>query len=159
MSAMPSTWIGLCAPLTAFVLHILAYRLIPAVKNFPRQKLAVLVIGGAVAFSVALAYYLDLGTEQILNAGILSIMFGYSYFHFFNMSETARRIRILVEYVAGIRASSSGYDKDKIFGNRITRMGETGLIKETDGKLQAQNGPILWAAYVILTWRKMFFPN
>lgn len=159
MNFMPSTWIGLCAPFTALILHILVYRLIPAAKKLPRQKLAVLVIGGALAFSVGLAIYLRLDWGQVLNAGLLSTMFGYSYFHFFNMSETARRIRILVEYVAGIPSSSSGYDKDKIFGNRITRMGETGLIIESDGKLQAQNGPILWAAYVILTWRRMFFPN
>lgn len=156
---MTSTWIGLCSPFTALGLHILVYRTIPGSKKFPRQKLAVLVIGGSIAISVGTAVYLGLGLDQTVNAAILSLMFGYSYFHFFNMSETARRIRILVEYVAGIPASHSGYDKDKIFGNRITRMHETGLIVEENGRLHAKNGPVLWAAYVILAWRKMFFPN
>lgn len=156
---MPSTWIGICAPFTALAVHILVYRLIPASKKLPRQKLAVLVIGGTIAFSIGLSLYLGLTWDQTLNAGLLSIMFGMSYFHFFNMSETARRIRILVEYVAGIPSSASGYDKDKIFGNRITRMHETGLIAEENGTLKAKNGPVLWAAYIILAWRKMFFPN
>jgi hypothetical protein len=156
---MTSTWIGLSTPLTALVLHILVYRLIPKFKNFPRQKLAVLVILGATAFSTAYAAYLQLGADQIFHTAILSLMFGYSYFHFFNMSETARRIRILVEYVAGIQSSGSSYNQDKILGNRITRMFDHGLITESGGKLHAKNGPLLWASYLIIFWRKLFFKN
>lgn len=153
----PSTLLGLAAPFTALMVHALLYRLVPPLKNFPRQKLAVLVILITALVTAGEAIFIDLIFEEILHAVILSLMLGYSYFHFFNMSETARRIRILVEYVANIPSTGGGYDAAKIYGNRIQRLREHGMIKEENGKLFVKHGPMLWASYLILGWRKLFF--
>lgn len=154
-----STLLGLCTPLFALILHILVYRLFPKLIPYPRQKLALLVILGAVLLSVLGAITLHLGPDHIIHTFVLGLMLGYSYFHFFNMSETARRIRILVEYVAKIPPhQTQDYDTDTIFANRITRMHEHGLIDEAQaGRLTAHSGPMLWASHLILFWRRLFF--
>ncbi len=155
----PSTILGLGAPFTVLCLHILVYRIFPALKNFPRQKLAVIVILVTTVITIGQATYLGMPLDQIIHAGLLSLMLGYSYFHFFNMSETARRIRILVAYVAKIPHKDSGYDAGKIYGNRMVRLREHNMIYETDGKLMVRNGPMVWASYLIMFWRKLFYPS
>ena len=157
---LPSTLLGLCAPLIAVLVHVLIYRAFPRLKNFPRQKLAILVILFTALINTSAGFGLQLPPGQIVHAGLLSLMLGYSYFHFFNMSETARRIRILVEYVAKIPPKESGgYDAGKIYGNRLVRLREHNMITEsTDGKLRVGHGPMLWASYLIMFWRKLFYP-
>lgn len=154
---MPSTLLGLSAPLAAVVVHILIYRLWPQAKSFPRQKLAVLVIALTSGLIALAAWLLSLPIEQVGHATCLALMLGYSYFHFFNMSETARRIRILVEYVAHLPSRQGPYDANKIYLNRIQRMREHNMIVEQNGKLMVKPSPMLWASYLILGWRKLFY--
>jgi len=154
---MPSTLLGLGAPFTAVLVHSLAYRLVPQFKKFPAQKLAALIILFTVLITLGEAYYLGLGKKQMFHAGMLSLLLGYSYFHFFNMSETARRIRILVEYVAKIPPAQNTYDAEKIYGNRMARLREHGMLVESNGKLFVKHGPMLWASYIIMGWRKLFY--
>ena len=154
----PSTVLGLGAPFIALMIHALAYRLIPPLKNFPRQRLALLVILAATLLTATEAYYLQVKRKEMVHACVLSLMLGYSYFHFFNMSETARRIRILVEYVAKVSGRGAAYDGGQIYRNRLIRLGETNLIFEQGGKLHTKNSPLLWASYVIVYWRRLFYP-
>jgi hypothetical protein len=156
-----SSLIGLAAPLTCFIVHILAYRLFQSTHSMQRQKLTLLVIAIATLLSLAIAGVLTQDPDEALHAGVVSLLFGYTYFHWFNMSETARRIRMLVRYVALGHAPEAGeaYTANVILVNRLQRLVETGTIAVENGKYVVRKGPLLWATRVILFWRSLFYAN
>jgi hypothetical protein len=155
---LTSSLIGLAAPLTCFLLHILAYRVWPAALKMQRQKLTVVVVLFAILFAAVLAGSLTMDLAEALNAGLVSSLFGLTYFHWFNMSETARRIRMLVRYVAlGATETQEPYNAEMILNNRLQRLSDTSTIVLVNGKFVLQRGPLLWATRVILFWRSLFY--
>lgn len=82
----------------------------------------------------------------------------YTYFHFFNMSETARRVRILYEIN---RAGSLNYKDIRelystpdIVGVRIQRLLQTKQLKEeTDGRYSLDGRLLYYAARFVAAWR------
>ena len=82
----------------------------------------------------------------------------YYNFHWFNMSETARRIRILVGHVSGL-PSTQKYEPKQIFTQRIDRLLEFGTITRRADMLVLKRGPLVWATRVIFFWRKIFYPE
>jgi len=154
-----SSLIGLAAPATCFALHILAYRSWPATHKMQRQKLTVVVVLVSTALATLTAGLVTMDLSEALNAAVVSTLFGFTYFHWFNMSETARRIRLLVRYVA-LGSTPEGediYNPELILNNRLQRLTETSTIKLEYGKYILQRGPLLWATRVILFWRSLFY--
>jgi hypothetical protein len=141
--------LGLLSPVICFVLHVLVYRLIPVAHRISRQKLTVFIV---------LAVTIGLGASVSLHTGFVSLLFGYVYFHWFNMSETARRIRILVTHVSGA-ADGTVYDPKVIFHQRIERLLEFGTLSRRGEMLVLHHGPLVWATRVIMLWRKLFYPE
>ena len=86
----------------------------------------------------------------------------YAYFHFFNMSETARRIRMLLQIR---RAGPSGLDvqelerqysqKDMIEArlDRLMRMNQ--LLLTPDGRYRIAGSTLLWAGRIMGLWRRL----
>jgi len=86
----------------------------------------------------------------------------YAYFHFFNMSETARRIRILLQIR---RAGPSGLrirelerqysQKDMIEArlDRLVRMNQLSLAP--DGRYRVAGNTLLWAGRIMGLWRRL----
>jgi hypothetical protein len=161
MLLLTGSILGILSPLICFLIHVFIYRLIPGCAKFQRQKLTVIVILLAATSLTFTTWLITNSASESLHSGIVSLLFGYSYFHWFNMSETARRIRILVQYVAlGLTPENhqQGYAAHTIVENRIQRLLETNTIqKNPEGKYVLKNGPLLWATRVILFWRSLFY--
>lgn len=86
----------------------------------------------------------------------------YAYFHFFNMSETARRIRMLLQIRwAGpsglrIRELERQYSqKDMIEArlDRLVRMNQ--LTLAPDGRYRVAGNTLLWAGRIMGLWRRL----
>ena len=81
----------------------------------------------------------------------------YSYFHVFNMSETARRIRILSElYLAGPltgREISRLYRGEGLLEARLDRLVATRLLDLRDGRYVRVSRLFYASAWLIRGWR------
>ena len=89
----------------------------------------------------------------------------YAYFHFFNMSETARRIRMLLQIrragPAGLRVQElerQYSQKDMIEArlDRLVRMNQLSLAP--DGCYRVAGSALLWAGRIMGLWRRLVFP-
>lgn len=162
MQVLPSTILGLWSPLACFALHVLLFRLIPKTRFMQRQKITVFVIVAAVASLTALSLVIGANVSEAAHVAVLSLLFGYTYFHWFNMSETARRISILVRYVDSGAAAATGqanYGTATIYSQRIERLRDVGTLYERDGRLFVKKGPLWIATKLILFWRALFYPK
>jgi hypothetical protein len=81
----------------------------------------------------------------------------YSYFHLFNMSETARRIRILRElHAAGSLSAeeiSRLYSNASVLATRFDRLLATGQLRMRDGRFVAAGRLLYAAACLVRAWR------
>lgn len=88
----------------------------------------------------------------------------YAYFHIFNMSETARRIRMLLQIrragPAGLRIQElerQYSQKDMIEArlDRLVRMNQ--LLQMPDGRYRVAGNTLLWAGRIMSLWRRLIF--
>jgi len=88
----------------------------------------------------------------------------YAYFHIFNMSETARRIRMLLQIrragPAGLRVQELELQypqKDMIEArlDRLVRMNQLSL--GPDGRYRVAGKTLLWAGRIMGLWRHLVF--
>jgi hypothetical protein len=87
-----------------------------------------------------------------------SLLYGYSYFHIFNMSNTARRIHILILKYRNPKATlSEQYKTDTLIGLRIERLRSIGILYGTEEKLCIRGGVPLAIAYGMRYFRKLFY--
>lgn len=88
----------------------------------------------------------------------------YAYFHIFNMSETARRIRMLLQIrragPAGLRIqelerqySQKGMIEARL--DRLVRMNQLSLTP--DGCYRVAGNTLLWAGRIMGRWRRLVF--
>ncbi len=123
-----------------------------AICNIPVAAITVMLaltgVDGPIEFVIAFFYSL-----------IVFNLLGYSYFHLFNMSETARRIRLLTELVASgpIRKEelSSIYSEQSMFDVRINRLKSLGQIKEINGRYVLGQRPLYLAARAVNLWARV----
>ena len=125
------------------VLHACLARLFPA-ASINRLFLA----SFAACFALTLAA--DAGTtgsllDRIAPDVLAYTTLGYSYFHFFNMSETGRRVRLLLELSGspqGLTAAEllGRYGPKAIVELRAKRLLRSGHLVERDGRLFAGKG-------------------
>jgi len=85
---------------------------------------------------------------------------GYCYFHFINLGETARRIRILREfYEAGGVLSRSEllqrYNAEEMVAHRLNRMLANGQIVERDGNYYIGKPTLLLIANMIAFMKRL----
>jgi hypothetical protein len=156
-----SSLLGLVTPAVCLLLHALLNRVFGN-HGIARQKFTLLIVGLTLLLITACAMLLHLPAMEILNTFILSGLFSYIYFQWFNMSETARRIRILVRFVALNEAPPKAdltADAQRIFFNRQERMLALGTIKKMDHDFVLVPGPLLYATRAIMFWRRLFFPD
>ncbi len=111
---------------------------ITAYRCFPKQGLLKSVFLGFASGALILVFV----KEPIAVKGVDLITYfslGYCYFHFINLGETARRIRILRELKdsgAGLTLNEvlARYNAQEIFENRISRLLKNGQIILVNGK-------------------------
>lgn len=87
------------------------------------------------------------------------VVLGYCYFHLFNMSETARRVRILYEINRRKRltgAELSGiYGAGQMLENRIERLVSTGQIKKSGERYMISSRWLYNAARLFAIWGRI----
>lgn len=103
----------------------------------------------AVALGTVIGIYLGAfraAEIKFLPAGVLmSLCNAYVFFHFDNMGETGRRIRILRELRSSATGLSRGqilaaYPPAEVFARRVQRLLESGQCREEGGRLRLGGG-------------------
>jgi hypothetical protein len=83
----------------------------------------------------------------------------YSFFHVFNMSDTARRIKILSEIRAAgsLRTSSlrSSYSSEEMLANRIERLLSSGQIRRSGSGYVLGSRLLYYAAKAVDLWGRV----
>jgi len=103
---------------------------------------------------------------NLLDAGYLAVVytgFGYTYFHLFNMSETARRIRILAQ---GDRSGKIGldqlareYTREEMIDIRLRRLVALGEILREQDRVRRGRMLLLIPARIVFGFRSLIFPQ
>lgn len=99
----------------------------------------------------------------LANFMIYSLL-GYCYFHFVGLGETARRIRLLMEFLDAAEGLSyvellNRYNSRDIVRVRMQRLLANGQIILRGGKLYIDKPVVLAMAKAIGTLKRMFFGN
>lgn len=152
-------------PLQVIIIHILASRLL---RQIPPQLTTVgcavfgqVPIGLILWFLVFLRYPMSL-IEVVITSFYAFIVYNalaYTYFHLFNMSETARRIKILYEIDRAGSLSNEAipcnYGVSEMLSVRLKRLVDIGQL-DLKGGTYTQKGRLLYfAAWIVLTWRRI----
>ncbi len=91
------------------------------------------------------------------------LLFGYVYFHIFNMSETARRIRILShshrqgKVIKG--ELTRNYTRREMVEIRISRLLALGEIRRQGSRYVSGRMLLLWPARAVFGFRHLLFPD
>lgn len=120
------------------------------------------VLGGA----WLIAFYEDRGTPETIYALLFAFLvfngIAYAYFHIFNMSETARRIRMLLQIrqtgPSGLRIQElereySPQDMIEARLDRLVKMHQ--LVLDDDGRYRASGQVLLLAGRAMAWWRRL----
>lgn len=167
--------IGLCclAPAALFVAHVLVSRYAgrQPEKSSPQLLLVRLILIFNVpvtAVTWLIARHEGRNTPETIYMLVFAFLVfngvAYAYFHFFNMSETARRIRMLLQIrhagAAGLRVQDlervySAKDMVESRLDRLVKMGQLAL--GADGRYRVAGHLLLWAGGIMTLWRRLVF--
>lgn len=88
-------------------------------------------------------------------SGLTYALLAYSYFHLFNMGETARRVRVLIELRErgniSVEQLKSFYNTGAILDRRIERLAALGQVRVEGGRI-VLNSKKLYRAAVVMNW-------
>ena len=93
---------------------------------------------------------------------LIYALLGYCYFHFVNMGETARRIRILTELAStreglSLREILERYSSKDIIDRRLARLVNSGQIKCENGRYYTGSAAVLTMAKFLAAAKKIIF--
>lgn len=125
-------------------------------------------MAGTLAGGLALAALLGRAPGGALSADVLSAgallyaAFCYVYFHWNNMGETARRIRMLRELAAAPEGLSvedmvRRYSAREILERRLERLSAAGQIRESEGRLVLTSSAVLLSARLMGLAKQIVF--
>ncbi|MEI8175836.1 MAG: hypothetical protein WCG78_03105 [Candidatus Omnitrophota bacterium] len=151
------------SPCVIVAVHMLAARIAPG-KLPPQALAAAACVLGSVPVLMAIVALTPPGAGLFGSrvaacwfALAVYMLIAYSYFHIFNMSETARRVRILYEIssrgTAGVEELRAAYGGARIIEVRLERLQETGQIAQAGGRYTIRNPLLYTAARIIDAWR------
>jgi hypothetical protein len=143
--------------------HVLASRAWPMLGIYRAQLLGIAT--GAVLLALITVPSLDYAPDSAGRAAanvLIYLCFCYVYFHFNNMGETARRIRLLRELVSAGRPLALAeiterYGANEIVERRLGRLLAAGQVREVAGRyIVADRSVYLMAQLVNLAHRLVF---
>ncbi len=149
-------------PLLTAIIHALLMR--AGLRRMQSRQMTALITSAVLApFLAAVLWHLYLsGLDSAdrlaasLYATLVFCLMSYTYFHFFNMSETARRIKMVIEIGKsdGLPAAAlkGRYNAGLMVDNRIERLKAAGQICEKDGKFRLNARLIYYAALIVEWW-------
>lgn len=162
--------IGLFLP---FLVHLLIVRALGLFKEKAlRQKGAIVSIPLGVVPLLLLFILWNILGGRTLETNIIwpaiflfgvYLLFAYVYFHLFNMSETARRIRILAQSSPHGRIEKDEleehYSGRQMLTIRLERLVSLKELRLTEGRYTIRRGWLLFPATVVFTFRRILFPH
>lgn len=164
MIHLPSLLFLLALPLWIFLAIALAFRL-PFLASLPRQ-LCFCLVAATVTLGVCAGVIIaeSPGVFRPWHAPFFVLACGafaaHVSFHVFNMSETARRIRILLSIRDGqALRSESGYSPSEMVRVRLKRLVELRQVETTGGIWKARTGILLAAALFLERMEWILFPE
>jgi len=149
-------------PLWTAIVHALLMR--AGLKRMQSRQMTALISSAVLAPVLAVVlWHLYLGgleAPERLTASLYAILvfclMSYTYFHFFNMSETARRIKMVIEISKSdglpCAALRGRYNARLMVDNRIERLKAAGQICEKDGRFRLNARLIYYAALIVEWW-------
>lgn len=154
----PSAWALLVVILAAMVnmaSQIAAYRLLRTDGKLFRSQIAGTLIGGlALAVGLSASPGSRMSGDAATAGCLLYLAFCYVYFHWNNMGETARRIRMLRELAAAPAGLSfdemvARYSAREILERRLERLRGAAQITEINGRLVLTSRAVLLSACLV----------
>ena len=152
-------------PLWTAFLHGILCR-IKVTGRLPRQMVTVIAILSLVLIQTLVSFlFLNVGENRTLPlySFLVSLLSGHVYFHIFNMSETARRIRILIQIrksgsVAPDAFERENYSPEEMVKIRLQRLVELQQISESRGVYKTRPSILLVAAMILKAYETILFP-
>jgi len=151
----------LFSPLILMCFHIIFLRLNKNIfkLNISLQNsmiLCELILNIPVIF---IFYLINNNFSSIIYAFLVYNSLGYAYFHFFNISETSRRIKILLEMKKNkdlkIEDLTKNYKTDFMVKTRLQRLLELNQIQIINGKYFIKGKILLFAALLVNFLKKV----
>ncbi len=164
---------ALSSPLLILALHIILSRVALALrtKRVPQFICVMAVLLGNIFFLILLLLLCfnvpgtrdiipaPAGFSSFLYAFIVYNLIGYTYFHIYNMSETARRVRILYDINSKGRLKKADieklYHKGDMVEVRVERLLGLRQIKEQSGAYVLDGRFLYYAALVLALWSRL----
>lgn len=163
----------LFSPILILFFHILFSRLAHIIKiNRPPQLICIMsaVFANGPFFALMWIFTFNLyrpdelvpaisSMPSLLYAFIVFNLMGYTYFHIFNMSETARRVRILYDiYTRGSITKvdiEKSYHKEDMVAVRLQRLLGLGQIRKVNGAYFLDRRLLYYAAILLAFWSRL----
>lgn len=145
-----TVWFFATCFLTTLVVHRLLVFVLP---RGARQKVA-----GLSCCLGALIILVSFRLDSWPLAVILSVTANHIYFHFFNMSETARRIKLLLQVGAGEDPRST-YSSHQIIEKRVNRLLDLGVISCGEGNFYLRKKGLARIAFLMRRYERLLFPE
>jgi hypothetical protein len=157
------------SPVLVLVLHSIASQIItPRRPELSRQFICIASsLAGNIPMAIVLWYgtlsgLIDRPVELIIAAIYALIVYnalGYSYFHLFNMSETARRVRVLSEINSAGKLTTQEiitiYDMGDMFDVRINRLLSMKQIKQVGNSYVLKGRLLYYTAKIVSLWARI----
>lgn len=125
-----------------FLLHLASRRTAILRKNLTdsAQKILIRISFISITFCLVVAIAFKFSYSNIIYVMLVVVSCLYTYFHFFNMSLTARRVNILINIFDNATSTNKNviYNTSSMVQNRIARLEALGQIKNDAGKLYMQ---------------------
>ena len=137
------------------IAQIAAYRLIGLAGRLFRSQLVGGLAGGGVLALLLVGGPADrFSADETTAGGLLYLTFCYVYFHWNNMGETARRIRMLRVLAAAPDGMTfdemvARYSAREILERRLERLTTAGQIREVEGRLILNSRTVLASAQLV----------
>lgn len=152
------------SPILLFVIHLLVNRLILFFKmNISGQRLliyCIILFQPFLFFILLIQFPISKNIITYLYGFLVFNSFAYFYFHFFNMSETARRIKLLIgihsDKIHSQKDINKYYKYEQTLDIRFLRLIQLKQIKEVNkNEYRLQSKILYWAAFLIIIFRSI----
>jgi hypothetical protein len=144
----------LVSPLGLFLFHAAAVRLVRIASNQKLVMICILLFNVALFGTLRLLPLDGLDAATVLYALLVYNALGYCYFHFFNLSETARRVKIVIGVRQGkVRKTQDlqqYYDYHSAIAVRLQRLEALGEIRRDADGVYRLRRHVLYAASLMI---------
>lgn len=153
----------LVACIALVLLHALMARLWLARKPMTSPQKSTALLGlllnlpltvGLITWGITLKIPMDELFLAWVYAALAFNSVAYSYFHFFNLSETGRRVRVLLQVLEGEHmdindARAMAYSGQDMVNQRLARLTQMGQVSTAGGQYIISGRFLLWVARLV----------